>query len=610
MVKTEVSLAQRIFAPLSHTVGEGWGFGEAIINLSCRRLTVTRLITLLVSVLFTLGAPSALAALQAFVDRNPVAADESFYLTLKSNGNLDGSPDLGVLKSDFDVLGQSRGSSIQIINGTTTQSMQWQIRLVPKHSGQLTIPAVKVGGETSQPFILNVTEADQAQAAQQSGELFLEMDASPHTVYVQQQMLLSVRLYRTVNITNGSTLSEPKFPNMDAVVERLGEDRAFQTTRNGQLYAVIERRYAVYPQKSGQFISAPVQFDGEIVENKRSGGIFMFDPFGQNTRHKRVSSKPIALTIKPAHAAATQWLPASKLRLTEQWSETPPRFTVGEPITRTLTLTASGVTSAQLPVLDSAIDGLKLYPDQPALKDNKDDKGISGTRIQKIAIIPTRSGNFTLPAIEVKWWNVNTDKEEVARLPAHSISVLPGSLSLSSTQTASIASGELPAPTDASEGSPLISGMTTISSSSGYWPWLALFFAAGWLATLAAWGWQARTKPLTGREQAPSVASLSLVEKQLQNSCLINNASQVKSHLFVWATLRWPQNPPTSLTGIASLCPPALADALIDLDRVLYAKNKGDWRGEHLWQLFSQFKPEPVTTKAETSTALEPLYKT
>lgn len=571
-----------------------------------------RLIALFAALICLLGPAQALAAFQAFVDRNPVAADESFTLMLKSDENLDSNPDLSVLKNDFDVLGQSRGSSIQIINGNATQSIQWQIRLVAKRSGQLTIPAINAGGQSTQPIVLNVTGANEAQAAQQSGELFVEVSAEPRTAYVQQQIIYTVRLYRTVNIGNGSTLSDPIFPGMDAVVERLGDDRSYQATHDGQAYAVIERRYAVYPQKSGQFTSAPVQFDGEIIEARRGGGVFMFDPFGQNSRHKRASSKAIAFAIKPVPPAwsGAQWLPASKLQLAEQWSENPPKFAVGEPITRTLVISAGGLTASQLPVQDNkTIDGFKLYPDQPALKNDKDERGVVGVRTQKIAIMPIRAGYLTLPAIEIKWWNINTGKEEVARLPARNITVLPGGTNQLPAVSAGVSPGEPPGPGAPSGNTPLASGSFLAENATrGWWPWVSLFLAIGWLATLIIWWLQARKKYSTAQMETRHQGSLSKVESQLKNCCMANNAPEAKSKLLAWAKLRWPQNPPASLTALARICPPALAGALDGLDRALYAKAGENWQGDNLWQLFNQYKPTPVAVQVVKGGALQPLY--
>ncbi len=576
---------------------------------------LNRTIVLLITLVYLLIPLSALAALQAFVDRNPVAEGESLTLTLKSNEDLNGNPDLSALQQDFDVLGQSQGSSMQIINGNVTRSVQWQISMMPKRSGTLVIPSIKAGGQATQPITLTVTKADQAKASRQSGELFLEVSAEPHTAYVQQQIIFTARLYRAVNIGNQSTLSEPKFPGMDAVVEQLGDDRSYQTVRNGQEYAVTERRYAVYPQKSGQFSSAPVQFDGVIVEAGGGGGFFMFDPFSQRTRQKRVTSTTIPFTIKPAPAGigGAQWLPATRLDLSEQWSENPPKFIAGEPITRTVVISARGLTASQLPALDSsAIDGLKFYPDQPTLKDNKGNNGIDGVRTQKVAILPTRAGSFILPSIEVKWWNVGTDRMEVARLPARTITVLPGTANSGNTiqtpvMSGSASSARTPTPETEADSSLLPGSLIGTHYSSGWWPWLSLVLALGWLATLFLW-WQARNNSAPAKTSTASEESLRQLENQLKKYCFGNDAEQAQAKLLAWAKVRWPQNPPTSLTAMAGYCEPELASELNKLDRTLYAGDKAAWLGGKLWQEFIQHKPDSATVGTGENESLEPLF--
>lgn len=578
---------------------------------------IKRMLALLATVISLLVCASAQAAFQASVDRNPVAEGESLTLTLTSDESLDDDPDLSVLQQDFEVLGQSKGSSIQIVNGKAERSLQWQIRIIPKRNGPLVIPAIRAGEKTTQPIVLGVAKADQARDAQQSGELFLEVGAEPLTAYVQQQIIFTVRLYRMVTLGNNSTLSDPKFPDMDAVVERLGDDRSYLSTRNGQEYAVIERRYAIHPQKSGQFSSTPMQFDGEIVEGNRGRGVFMFDPFSQRSRHKRVNSNTITFTVKPVPAGlgGTQWLPAGKLQLSEQWSENPPKFTIGEAITRTLVISASGLAASQLPVLGNvSVDGLKLYPDQPLLKDDRDGNGIRGERTQKIAILPTRAGDLILPAIEVKWWNINTDKMEVAQLPVRKITVLPGNANSGSANqdpalSAEISSGASPEIIAAPVDKPSASGnLLTREPGRGWWPWLSLFLGIGWLATLIFWGWRTRKKhPLT-QEESSAEESMRQLESQFKKSCLANDAAQAKSKLLAWAKLRWPKNPPTSLTSMAGLCQPALANALNELDRILYGQTNDVWQGESLWQLFGQGKPVPVAVRGGHSESLKPLY--
>jgi hypothetical protein len=567
-------------------------------------------------VAFASLATPAQAAFQASVDRNPVGEGESFTLTLNSDASLDGDPDLSVLQKDFDVLGKSSGSSMQIINGSVTRSVQWQIQLMPKHSGNLVIPSIKAGADATTAIVIAVKKADQAKSGQESGELFLEVAGEPRTAYVQQQIIFTVRLYRQVNIRNDSSLSDPQFPGMDAIVQQLGDGSNYQTMRNGQSYAVIERRYAVYPQKSGTFSSTPLQFDGIIVENSRRSG-FMFDPFSPSVRQKRVFSRALSFTIKPVPASMENepWLPAGSVKLSEQWSENPPKFTVGEPITRTVVISAQGLTSSQLPAVGAnAVDGFKFYPDQPALSDNKSDTGNNGVRTQKIAIMPTRAGTFMLPAIEVKWWNVNTDRMETARLPAKTVTVLPGNADTN---------GALPPPAPASNPNPdetatspaasanaMPSSAETLSPAdrmTRLWPWIALVLGLGWLGTLVLL-LKRRNGSASDNEAAQEDESLRKLESQLKRYCQANDAPQTKSTLLAWAKLRWPNKPPTSLTALADRCGPGLSSELRALDRSLYSKGGEIWRGSELWQLFSQDKPTPSAVKAGEGATLKPLF--
>ena len=562
---------------------------------------------MLLTALCLLYAVPSLAAWQAQVDRNPVAMNETFTLTLQSSDG-GGEPDLSVLKRDFDVLGQSKSSSFQIINGHISHSVQWQISLAAKRPGPVQIPAIRIGSAASPPINLTVTPQSQANVDQQNRNLFLDVSATPQTVHVQQQIVFTVRLYSALNLGRGSQLSDPEFPGMDAVVKPLGDEPPFEVQRNGQTYTVVERRYAVFPQKGGQFNSTPVVFDGTVVEANHGGGPFMFDPFNQTSRPLRLRSKPLSFLVKPLPPGvnSSTWLPASALQLREQWSSNPPTFTVGEPITRTLTISATGLTAAQLPALDSgAIDGLKSYPDQPTLKDTPGDGGMTGTREQKIAYIPTRPGSVTLPALAIPWWNVATDKQEVAQLSARTVTVLPGS----STSAVPLSGASPAVPAAPAQPAPAAQLPGAATLSAGWWPWLALLLGIGWLVTLLAWlGGRKTTLP----QPAPSNAqtdSLGQLEKHIQQACLTNDVAQAKTRLLAWAKARWAVQPPTSLTALARRCEPELAAALIALDRSLYATPQTAWRGDDLWQQFSRHKPAADRTEAASHAPLEPLYK-
>jgi len=561
----------------------------------------------------------SIAALQASVDRNPVNMNESFTLTLETNDNLDGTPDLSALQQNFEVLNQGKSSSFQMINGNTSHSTQWSITLIPKQSGQLRIPPISIGGEQSAPISLTVTaSATPTPGATQQGKLFLDVSVSPKNVYVQQQLVYTVRLFHAVNLGHNATLTEPKLAGDDAIVEKLGDDKNFQTTRNGVRYGVVERKYAIYPQHSGKIEIPPLVFDGDIPQSA-GNNFFSFDPFGTRSRHQRVTSQPVTITAQgtPASFHGSQWLPASNLQLVEQWSPDPPHFTAGQPVTRTVAIMADGLTAAQLPPLESgAIEGLKQYPDQPSLKDTKASSGITGLHSEKIAMIPKQPGTITLPAITVPWWNTTTNTAELARLPARTVTVIAASGTATSTAPSVSTHTAKPIPKPETPSTTATSAdntpqATIKSTTPGFWPWLTLLMASGWLGTAIAWWRRSRHSApvVSARQDVKEKVSLSQLEKQIKESCHANDAARCSHELLGWARQRWPEKPPVSLTELAQRCAPPLAAQLKTLDRARYASKEKAWVGESLWQQFSRNKPQEKASTSTQNSALRPLYE-
>jgi len=326
-------------------------------------------------------------------DRNPVSLDESFQIIFTANDTPDNDPDFGPLEQDFEILGQSQSSNSSWINGQSSKTIQWTVNVMAKHPGSLVVPAVKFGDDVSQPASVLVTQATANKAVDTDDDLFLEVEATPQSPYVQSQVLYTVRLYRRVEIAQAS-LNEPELG--DAVIEKLGDDSNYNTQINGVNYLVTERKYSIFPQKSGSLTIKPLMLTAEVVANTRPNFNGFFN--SQMTKTKKISSKSVTLDVKPAPATFTgkHWLSAEQLVLKEEWSGDNQQMKVGEPLTRTLTLLAKGTTVGQLPEINigKIDDRLKTYPDQPVLQEQKKPEGLIAFREEKIAIIPQKRASI------------------------------------------------------------------------------------------------------------------------------------------------------------------------------------------------------------------------
>ena len=425
-------------------------------------------------------------------------------------------------------------------------------------------------------------------------EIFLEAEVSPNPAYVQAQMRFVVRLLRSVDVVDG-TLTEPSATN--AVLRRLGRDISYTTTRDGRSYRVLERRYALFPQASGELVISPVEFEGEVVDAGQAGtGLSRLFARGKRLRLRTDVVRGTALP-PPANFPGPTWLPAKSLLINEEWSTDPETLRAGEPVTRTLSLRAVGLSAEQLPEVDLTIsDGIKEYADQPITRTTTDTDWVHGVREQRIALVPGGEGTYTLPEIRIDWWDTERDALRHATLPARTLRVAAGApSSVDARLDGEQKSAEQPVAVSPWRSAPL-------------WQGVAALLAVIWVLTLVAWRRARAPRPMDddgntggdGPREPPT---------SLRAACLGDDASAAREALLHWAAERWPANPPRSLPALAGrLADPELRGAIADLDRALYARGEANWKGEQLWRSARGGLVVPTRIVAEKGDELPVMY--
>lgn len=550
--------------------------------------------------LLLIFVPANVLAAQISVsfDRNPVSVNESFQIIFTANDAPDKDPDFTPLEQDFEILGQSQSSNSSWVNGQSSRTIQWTLNVMAKHSGSLIVPEVKFGDDVSQPTPILVTEATVNKAVDTDDDLFLEVEATPESPYVQSQVLFSVRLYRRVDITQAA-LNEPELG--DAVIEKLGDDSNYNTQINGVNYLVTERKYAIFPQKSGSVSIKPLVLTAEVVANSRPDFNGFFS--SRTTRTKKVLSKAVTLEVKPVPATFTgqHWLSAEQLVLKEEWSGDNQQMKVGEPLTRTLTLLAKGTTVGQLPELNAGKtdEQLKTYPDQPVLREQKKPDGLIAFREEKIAVIPSKAGFYKLPAIEIPWFNSRSQKMEIAKIPETTITALE-------------AAGILPdvavpvAPATAQQQQKVEQATPIINQpqQQNIWLWASVFLGLGWLATLIYFLVKRPAKKPVMENNEREIG-LEASVKSLKKACAENNAVAAKDALLAWGRQK---SDAANLGAIAAESDARLRDEILHLNQVLYGKGVEQWQGKKLFQAFIENKAREKIAATDDD-KLEPLYR-
>jgi len=289
---------------------------------------------------------------------------------------------------------------------------------------------------------------------------------------------------------------------------------------------------------------------------------------------------------------------------------------VGEPLTRTLTLLAKGTTVGQLPELNSgkpvlskvegavlsgaegADDQLKTYPDQPVLQEQKKPEGLIAFREEKIAIIPSKAGFYKLPAIEIPWFNSQSQKMEIAKIPETTITALEAAGTLPDMAApVAPATAEQPQKTEAAR--PIV-----LPQQQNIWLWVAVFLGSGWLATLAYFLIKRPAKKPVAEKSERGIRLEDSI-KNLKKACADNNAVAAKDALLAWGRQRFNS---ANLGAIAELSDARLRDEILNLNQVLYGKSADQWQGKKLFQAFVENKAREKIAVADDD-KLEPLYR-
>lgn len=556
--------------------------------------------SLLLCLFLLLHSSLLFAGVTASTNRTVLSIDETLSLEIKSE-NSSGDPDLTELENNFQILGRSQSQNYSLINGHASQTHIWSISLLPKKTGEITIPGIKVGNETTKPIHL-VIQKQSSTPGIDGKKVFLKLVISGNEItdetaeagtvkhfYVQQQILLSVKLYHRIRFSNAS-LSDLELTN--TVVEKLGNDANYTQVVGNHRYNIIERHYAIYPQQSGELIIPPLTFSGnqEITQN--------FSLFSRPGRQIVSRTKPLSLNILPIPDTYTgkNWLPAEHLEIESEIVEDINSIVAGEAITRHIIVRAKGLLGSQLPVTTvQSTANIKTYPDKEKLSNQLVDGKVIGVRHDTIAIIPLKSGPFTLPEIKIDWWNTKTNQQETARLAAQTFVAQRNSEQLTSDKPVNPVDKRSTTQPDKnqlseSQNTKTIEKIvyTPMTLSQNIWFWISIALLLIWLITLILYlSALAQKKHLTqATNKSDQLASPQHNKNYLQavyTACQENNAGKAMQSLIKWARIYYQQPMLSGLSDIIQLIDDEhLINAINTLESSQYSQDKHNWDGNTL----------------------------
>ena len=428
---------------------------------------------LFTSVVLFLAAVAAYAQTGIKVEmHNVVAADEQFNVTFVIEGENSPTGFEWAPGEDFTLLWgpqQGRSTSVQIINGKTTKSVQTTYTYVlrPVKTGKFAIPQAKAkvkGKEiVSEPVTVEVVasgtgssagsqaqSSSQGQAAQrqQSGQIsdediFLRVSLSRSNVVVGEPLTATIKLYQRVNIAGFEGVNFPTFNGFWSQETEAPSNIEFtRETYDGQIYnSALLRKFVLIPQHQGSITIDPAELVCLVQIRVSSPGTSIFDGFFDDYRtiRKKVVSNPLTVNVQPLPAGAPASFGGGVGQLRMSASLSSDSLKTHEAASLLVTVSGTGnVSLLEAPKVSFPPD-MEVYDTKVSEKVDKG--GISGSKMYEYPFIPRSHGDFVIEPIKYSYYDVNSKKYVTLETEPLNIYVAKGN---ESESTGVVVAGNVP----------------------------------------------------------------------------------------------------------------------------------------------------------------------
>ena len=374
--------------------------------------------------------------------------------------------------TDFDVLSgpyTSTSSSTSFVNGKRTSSFEqtYTYMLMAQKVGTFTIaPAtVKVDGEnvqsngvrievlpedqttTSQPSSYSQpSQSRQSSSSSQasSDNIFVRTIASKTKVHEQEALMITYKLY-FANVDVTQLTNNTKLPEFTGFLKQDLENGEIQTELehyNGRNYqTAVLYRTILYPQHSGDITIDPAKFEAVLrVQTQQRARSIFDDFFGSYTNVTKMLTAPgvtIHVSALPSGKPAGFSGGVGKFTLTPSISQT--ELQTNDAVTIKLDISGAGnMKLIKTPAIDWP-EGFEPYDPKVTNNFKTTTAGVSGTKSIEYLAIPRSAGEYTIPAVQFSYFDIDEKAYKTLRTPEYTIRVKRGT---SSRQTGGVASAE------------------------------------------------------------------------------------------------------------------------------------------------------------------------
>ena len=359
--------------------------------------------------------------------------------------------------ADFDYVAgpyTSQSSSTSFVNGkrTSTFQMTYTYTLLASKEGTFTIPpaTIKVDGEqyTSNGVRITVLPADEpanthsnnqsrpaTTSSQQresqdvsSENIFMRTLVSKTKVHEQEAILLTYKLYfagvDVAQLTNNTRLPEFKgFLKQELEMSEIQTELEHYNGRNYQ--TAVLYRTLLFPQRSGDVVIDPAQFEALLRVQNRAQVRSIFDDFfnSYTTVTKALQSPGVTINVAALPAGKPTGFSGGVGQFTISSSISSTELQANEAVTLTVSIQGAGnMKLLKTPAVDWP-EGFEVYDPKVTNNFKVTTSGVSGTKTIEYLAIPRAGGVYTIPAIQFAYYDTQADAYRSLATPEYTLNI-------------------------------------------------------------------------------------------------------------------------------------------------------------------------------------------
>jgi hypothetical protein len=355
--------------------------------------------------------------------------------------------------SDFNVLmGPSQSSSMQIMNGSMTQSISYTYVIQAVKEGVFKIASASIESEgrrvVSNSLTINVTKGGSAAPQQGSGQqqqqggsskdavqsggknVFFKVSVGKSNVYRGEGVLVTYKLYTKVTLVNYGLSKMPSLEGFFSQEIQLPQQLDFHIENvDGVQYKVADiKKLVLFPQRTGTLTLDPME--GEVVarmqvkrqQSRDPFDQFFNDPFFNNPFFNnsvqdipiKLKSDPVKINVKELPEGAPVSFNGAVGKFTMDASLDKKETKSHEPVTLKIKISGKGNLKLIDPPNIEFPPDFETYDPKVTANVNASANGVSGSKVFEYLVIPRNAGEYKFSVNGFSYFNLETNKYETS----------------------------------------------------------------------------------------------------------------------------------------------------------------------------------------------------